>query len=484
MQLSDFNMSTNNTNIFSQLSELENSEVHLNQDGGFFNFICDDTKIEKAVLEAVRLKKYDIVNFFIEKDLIQSYGHQDDNGNTLLHYLALDYDNTKHIIHKLLKRGDVKTFINAQNNNGDTMLILAVMGGHHDLCGELIHRGADKTIKNKQNVNVDSETEFQSSINAKPLSKNKSVFNPIIELLQSNKKPKSSATSDAYTFSAMDRTDASPRMISESMDTEKFMKQLSDKLNDARFLRKHSQNGGGEFMNSDKGECPECNMIGGGCGCGNYDESNTQNEETENLLHTLKNYMNQSGGKKKNKKQVTGKRTISKFIDGEMDANDRGDELRRIIDNQAGEIIEDIIKKIQEIIIKNKADFKKVGAEVAEGSEAVARVYKAALWASVKNDPASGAKSTLDIAVNIKKQLEDLPKIKKVLLDIDYDKWFNILKTNAEEKEKRRQQVQESSTISLSNYTDSGNSSTDESSDDSYTSSEIVRTRDVSETSY
>lgn len=483
MQLSDFNMSSNNTNIFSQLSELENSETQFNQDGGFFNFICDDTKIEKAVLEAVRLKKYDIVDFFIEKNLIQSYGHQDENGNTLLHYLALDYDNTKHLIHKLLKKSDVKSFINTQNNNGDTMLILAVMGGHHDLCGELINKGADKSIKNKQNVNVDSETELQSSINARPLSRNKSIFNPIIELLQSNKKPKSNTTSDAYTLTAMGRTDASPRTFSESIDTENFIKQLSDKLNEAQFLKSHAQNGGGKHVNPDKGECPECKMIGGGCGCGNYEESQTQNEETENLLHTLKNYMNknQEGGKKKkNNKQVTGKRTISKFIDGDMDANDRGDELRRIIDNQAGEIIEDIIKKIQEIITKNKAEFKKVGAEP---TEAVARVYKAALWASVKNDPASGAKSTLDVAVNLKKQLEDPEKIKKVLLDIDYDKWFNILKTNAEEKEKRRQQVQESSTISLSSYTNSENSTT-ESSEDSNTSSEFVRTRDVSETSY
>jgi ankyrin repeat protein len=138
MDLSELDTHTINTNVFSQLSELSQSEQTHIQDGGFLDFLCNDSKTDKAVLEAVRLKKYDIVKFFIEKDLIESYEHQDENGNTLLHYLALDYETTWKLIEKILERSDIKSFINIQNKNGDTALILAVIGSHHDLCEKLV----------------------------------------------------------------------------------------------------------------------------------------------------------------------------------------------------------------------------------------------------------------------------------------------------------------------------------------------------------
>jgi hypothetical protein len=469
MQLSDLSMSSNNTNIFSKLSELSDmSQVENNQTGGFFNFFCDETKIEKAVLEAARLKKYDIVDFFVEKDLISSYDFQDENGNTLLHYLVLDRDSVKKTIINILKKSNVSSFINIQNNNGDTPLILAVIGGHHDLCEHLIARGADKTIKNKQNVNVETETDINSSIMAKPLAKNtsvfnkitkqndKQIFNPIIEFLISNKQHNPN-TSDAHSFTAMNNTDTQKRS-SDVMDTESFIKEMLERVNKKNhtedLIVKLQQNGGSK--------CQTCQMTGGGCGCTN-NESNVKQQndsysETETLLHTLKSFMQeQDGGAKKKRKQnknehTTGKRAIAKFIDYAAETTEkRGDELSRIINNQTTEIIENIIKKIQEIITKHKKDFEKVSPEVAKGGESVARVYKSALWSLVKNDPKNPPKSSLDIAVEVQKIVS-----KDQLLKIDYNEWFNILKKNREEREKEREskkaKLQESSTISLSTY--------------------------------
>lgn len=555
MQLSDFSMSSNNTNIFSNLSELSQSELsQIHQTGGFFNLFCEETKIDKAVLEAIRLKKYDIVDFFVDKDLITSYQYQDENGNTLLHYLALDYDSTWKIIEKILKRLDVKSFINIQNKNGDTPLILAVIGAQHDLCEKLIAHGADKAIKNKQQYCVDTETDTQtySPINVKPLRKenlvfnkiksNKQgenqveIFNPIIEFLK--QKPVQSNTTDPYSFTAMQgntETDRSPRLSIDSMDTEKFIIQMTNKLNKRRksetftddLLKQLEQNGGCGCANnqSDLSQNEDTDYLlnefkaqnGGGI---NYSDTeqlintlkhamnqnqeqqggNTNYSETEQLLNKLKNYMDQpqnydqqGGVKKKGKaqknktvkkqnKHVMGKRTIPKFNEGAIDNDDmterRGDELSRIINNQTSEIISCIIKKIQEIITKNKKDFEKVSAEVAKGTEEVARIYKAALWSEVKNDSKNTTKSSLDVAVEVQKILS-----KEKLLKVDYKEWESIIKKHQEEKEKERKNkmnnVQESSTIGLSSE-----SSMSESDDFSKTSSAKFDDVDMSETSY
>jgi hypothetical protein len=155
-----------------------------------------------------------------------------------------------------------------------------------------------------------------------------------------------------------------------------------------------------------------------------------------------------------------------------MNSSERGTELSRIINNQTSDIIENIIKKIQEIIVKNKKDFEKVSDEVATGTENVARVYKSALWASIRNDPAFASKSALDIAVEVQKMLS-----KAKLLAIDYKKWDKILKDNQANKQKISK-TQESSTISLSDSSE--NDSSENYSDSSTYASNSMSVSDTS----
>lgn len=473
---------------FSQLDELTASDFgDMVQTGGFFGLFGNTNKNDKAVLDAVRLKKYDIVAFFVDNDLIESYKCKDENGNTLLHYLAQDYDTTKHIINKILSRHDIKSFVNIQNNNGDTPLILSVVASNHDLCEQLIERGADKKIKNKLNYNVDSETEIDNKpLTVKPLNtfkKQSQIFNPVFEMIKIDSYPANANTSSPRTFTAMGKTDE-PLLLSNSVDTENFIKSITKKLNGYKQDNNTSEGVTNELMQK---------LMKGGCGCnnntseatlnfngGNCDFSDTNdikdalkfdNEQyggaeefdTETIIKTFKSHMQDGGANK----HITGVRQLRMPTDGAMDRT-HGAELSHIIVNQTSEIIGNIIKKIQEIITKNKKDFEKVSKDVAKATEEVAKVYKTALWSKLRNDPANSTKSALDIAVEIQKILN-----KELLLEVDYNHWDNVLKENAKNKEAKK--TQESSTISLSNATETDNFTP--------TSSNNVNTFTVSETS-
>lgn len=472
------------SNTFSQLSALSQSDFgEIKQSGGFLGLFSNSNKNDKAVLDAVRLKKYDIVSFFVDNDLIESYKYKDENGNTLLHYLAQDYDTTKNIINKILQRSDIKTFINIQNNNGDTPLILSVVASNHDLCGQLITHGADKSIKNNLNYNVDSETD-EKPLKVKPLNtfkKQSKIFNPIFEMIKIDSYPVNANTSSPKTFTNMGKTDENT-IMSNSLDTEKFINYLTKKLNEHKnvdanlsdnvILRRLLKGGCGCDNNTSESTL---NFNGGNCDFNNTDdikntlkydydmEGGADDFDTENIINTLRNHM--QGGA--TAKHITGVRQLRMPEDGAMDRT-HGAELSHIIVNQTSEIIATIIKKIQEIITKNKKDFEKVSKDVAKGTEEVAKVYKTALWSKLRNDPANSSKTALDIAVEIQKILN-----KDLLLEVDYAHWDNVLKENAKNKEAKK--TQESSTISLSNATDTDNFTP--------TSSNNVNTFNVSETS-
>lgn len=172
MNVIDLGLTDMNTETINNISEIsftpKNNTKNINGTGmvgGFFWSSEPPNKIDLAAVEAARLKNYTVLKYFIEKNLIGNMGTRDENGNTILHYLATDSNPKMDIINSLLYRGDVKNFINSQNNNGDTPLILAVKSGNHDLANLMIAKGADKNIKNKNGYQVNSETEKQIPTN-------------------------------------------------------------------------------------------------------------------------------------------------------------------------------------------------------------------------------------------------------------------------------------------------------------------------------
>ena len=129
---------------------------------------------------------------------------QNSSGDTILHALIPFYNNDeiKNILEQILKN-DCSSFINIQNNQGQTPILLAVMNDYNELAEKLENAGADGRIEDingnfveskEENddgfmsgteMSMDSETVKKSSqnilnvFNSKFIAKNIKCFNSI-----------------------------------------------------------------------------------------------------------------------------------------------------------------------------------------------------------------------------------------------------------------------------------------------------------------
>jgi len=461
---------------FSIDTPLKKNNKTNDQSGGFFGLFSSSTpKVETAVLEAAKEKNMSIVEFMIDKDLISSYDSQDKDGNTLLHYLVSTPNPNINLVNKVLKRGDIKKFINKQNNDGDTPLIIAVKSGHHDLCTSLISAGANKTIKNKSGLHVDTETEEHNNETHNNLPTNLSndlsvgkfkdspsffefqtspkeveeIMEPIRKLFNRTKQ-NNNYTSEPASIQLSDKDQLSAN------DTETFIEKLKKQLNGTKQFTQSKQesNDTEETVkqlnyylknNQSKGQ------QGGDCGC--------NNGETDNLLMDFDKYFKQGGGKKsktlksskstkvsKPPKQLSksiGTRKVKTYKDLAMSSEDRGTELSRVINDQTSEIISRSIKAIQTIITDNKKELKDLS-----GDETTARAIKAIIWKSLR-EKNPDMKSSMDIAIEMEKLITK-DYIAKISLK-DIKEMNNILNKNVENK-KNNKKTTTSESSSESNY--------------------------------
>lgn len=112
------------------------------------------------MLGLAKQKKYELVEFILENKLNSNLGTQDEDGNTLLHYVVSDYAALKlvKVLDLILANPNVKSFISIQNKTTlDTPLHLAVKAGNSDLADRLIQCGADPSIKNKDGDHIVTE---------------------------------------------------------------------------------------------------------------------------------------------------------------------------------------------------------------------------------------------------------------------------------------------------------------------------------------
>lgn len=392
LDLSETDSKNNLSDIFSSDSTVDTNMTG----GGFFSDLFGNNKLEKALLEAAKLKKYDIVEFLVDRDIISFYGCQDSDGYTILHYLVSAPNPNIKLIEKITKSKNIKSFINTQNRYGDTPLILAVKSGHHDICSKLIECGANKKIKNKEGLHVDTETEMpieQNLVSVQPLKKkyypNKNyntlnyntsnyktsfndqkssdcseILNPIIKLLQENlyQKQKQELEQENLTSEPI------PINLTETdIATFNIKNDNQNQLDDSeQFIKKLEQ----EFNKQE-------HLHGGGCGC----------SETDKLVSDIEKYfITQSGGKKSNKIK-NGQRKI-RHVDSSIDSSnkdyDRGHDLSRMLNDQTDIIIKKIIESISTIIVDNKKiepfnEFKEL-KDVKEAALAI----KAILWKKAK----------------------------------------------------------------------------------------------------
>ncbi|QKF94017.1 ankyrin repeat domain-containing protein [Fadolivirus algeromassiliense] len=438
--------SVNNLSDISLSPESVNNELQFG--GSLFSSIFGDSKLTKAVLEAARLKKNDVVEFLVDKELFTSFGSQDEKGNTLLHYLVCSPNPNMKLIDKIVKKPNSKNFINKQNKNGDTPLILAVKSGHHDICSQLIDTGADKTIKNKEGLHVDTETEMVSSnkqkqVTAKSFEQISPAFNiaatgdearkilePIFNLLKHKHSPH--LTSEPETIELTDtKTIPINHLPTQEQDTDDFALRLEKELN--------SRNSGQDELDNIFEKPPQNVQAGGDCGC-----------NTDNLINAIEKYFdnNQAGGARKKKSTSaktsakTGKRRI-RNVDSAIESeavkpSNRESELSRAINNQTEEIINRTIKAIQTIITDNKAAFKGLKPD-----EQTARAIKAILWRMAK-EKNPDMKSSLDVAIEMEKLVT-----KENIKEIGSKQVKDMIETLQKHyEEKKQKQAQQQDTIS------------------------------------
>ena len=417
---SDFNLSDittnslNNLSDLSDMSELSPLTFEPAQNGGGFihNLLFGSTSsIDKDALDAARDKNFAVVEFLIQKNHIKNFAAKDKDGNTLLHYLVSVPNPNKSLINVLLQNKSVKSFINAQNKDGDTPLLLAVKSGHHDLCYELEKAGADKKIKNNSGHNVDTETEIPEE----------NVFKATVGPLENGTKmsPKEVdnilAPIKALLFNAKQSPKTSepgPLTLSASVkDTPEFIKQQHHKLNskdsETENLIKQLEN----------------KQTGGSL------------EDTADSLVTAISHYNQAGG------FISGTRKLNHY------SNDtkRYGELGKLVNDKTGDIINQTIKNIQQIISDNKKDFKGI-----KDDETTARAFKSLVWKSIK-DAHPELKSSLDVAVEMEKVISK-DELKKYSAK-QIREMVDILSKKQSEREER---LRQSSTSDVSVSTDSG----------------------------
>jgi hypothetical protein len=456
MEVLDLNLSDITTDSLNNLSDISfSSEPQTMQDGGFLSYFCGN-KLESAVLDAAKERNYAVIEFMVNKNLISSFKHKDNSGNTLLHYLVSIQNPNVKLIEKILSHKDVKSFINCQNNEGNTPLISAVKAKNHDLCTLLLNHGADKSKKNKNGEHVDTETEEEPShvsakefsmlertspifeVNVSPKEVNE-ILEPIKKLFARAKKHHAEHTQTSEP-SPIEITE-SELMVMDPKDTDQFIDELQKKLNMVSVSNNQPPtNVNTETTIKQLEKYISDKQTGGGCGCGG-------NNDTDNIISAIGNYFNTSlsgGAKKKSstKKSSTkksGTRKVKKYNDGVMESEEHGTELSRAINNQTGEIINKSIKTIQSIISENKKDFKGL-----KDDEDTARAIKALIWKSIK-DSNPDMKSSLDIAVKMEQMINK--QLIKEFTAKDVKGMMDILKKHAAEKESRNKSS-DSNTVS------------------------------------
>lgn len=177
------------------LSEINQNLKKNNLYGGSHSCPCMDA------LKAFNAENYDL-GLYILNDKNCCMCCKDENGNTLLHHIVLCctvHNNNGKCLSALtdtLTRPDVKQFINIQNSEGTTPILLAVENENEFVANKLDEAGADKTLAdNSGNYLQTDDVPEASSVNMSETPNEKVCINNVVNLMIGDKKPEPELTS-------------------------------------------------------------------------------------------------------------------------------------------------------------------------------------------------------------------------------------------------------------------------------------------------
>ena len=184
---------SNLTNLFNNLSETSNnflSEINqnLNKLRGGSRCACIDA------LKAFNTDNVDLALYILkEKDCC--YCCKDDDGNTLLHHLVLccsKHNNNNKCMSALtnaLNSENVSEFIDLQNSNGTTPILLAAESENEVVAGKLDEAGADQSIADNTGNYLQSEDIPEpKSVNLSETPNEQVCINNIVKLVVNDNK--------------------------------------------------------------------------------------------------------------------------------------------------------------------------------------------------------------------------------------------------------------------------------------------------------
>ena len=193
---------SNLINLFNNLSETSNNFLtEINQNfnkqqklygGDSHNCPCIES------LKAFNTGNVDL-GLYILKEKNCCFYCKDENGNTLLHHLiqcCTKYNNNNKYISALmnaLKLPDVADFINIQNSNGTTAILLAVENENEVVANKLDEAGADKSIADNTGnyLQTDDISEYKS-VNYSETPNEQVCINNVVNLVVNDDKKDSS----------------------------------------------------------------------------------------------------------------------------------------------------------------------------------------------------------------------------------------------------------------------------------------------------
>jgi hypothetical protein len=165
---------------------------------------------------------------------------QNSDGNTILHLLIPYYNSNEEFTNQInsILATDCSDFINIQNNQGQTPILLAVMEDHDDLAELMENAGADITIEdnngnfvgskndeNDENNNNNDQQQTEIGSEVVPIQNIYNVFNFIV---QNPQKPELSSLG-INDISEYDPND----MDNLNLNTDDFMKKIKNNISDS-----------------------------------------------------------------------------------------------------------------------------------------------------------------------------------------------------------------------------------------------------------
>jgi hypothetical protein len=252
------NLSETSNNFLSEINQMNKNKIinninYHNLSGGSKCF-CNDA------FKAFNSDNLDLA-LYILKDCC--FLCKDNNGNTLLHHLVSCCTNNNNndkclsALSKVLSSPSVSKFINIQNSNGTTPILLAVQENNELVANLLDEAGADTTIAdNSGNYLHSKDMSDNKSFNVSETPNEQKCVNNLIKIVISKVEPElstlnlSSSVNDnnlneplvsekvlqklAKTFANSKLDDVSSLGLSSSenyLDTDRFINFLSDKYN-------------------------------------------------------------------------------------------------------------------------------------------------------------------------------------------------------------------------------------------------------------